>query len=175
MVWRCDSELDIQQLLTAAINPQEFARFNQVWQDNGLDNDWLPLPVHPWQWQQKIALDFIADLAEGRMVSLGEFGDLWLAQQSLRTLTNASRQGGLDIKLPLTIYNTSCYRGFRQDIAAGPLASRWLQQVFATDATLKQSGAVILGEPAAGYVSHEGYAALAQALPLPGDARRYLA
>lgn len=47
------------------------------------------------------------------MVSLGEFGDLWLAQQSLRTLTNASRRGGLDIKLPLTIYNTSCYRGFR--------------------------------------------------------------
>ena len=164
MVWRCDSELDIQQLLTAAMDPQEFARFNQVWQDNGLDNDWLPLPVHPWQWQQKIALDFIADLAEGRMVSLGEFGDLWLAQQSLRTLTNASRQGGLDIKLPLTIYNTSCYRGIPgKYIAAGPLASRWLQQVFATDATLKQSGAVILGEPAAGYVSHEGYAALAQA------------
>lgn len=48
-------------------------------------------------------------------------------------------------------------------IAAGPLASRWLQQVFATDATLVQSGAVILGEPAAGYVSHEGYAALARA------------
>lgn len=141
MVWRCDSELDIQQLLAAAMDPQEFARFNQVWQDNGLDNDWLPLPVHPWQWQQKIALDFIADLAEGRMVSLGEFGDLWLAQQSLRTLTNASRQGGLDIKLPLTIYNTSCYRGIPgKYIAAGPLASRWLQQVFATDATLKQSG-----------------------------------
>ncbi|WP_250220364.1 IucA/IucC family protein, partial [Escherichia coli] len=38
-----------------------------------------------------------------------------------------------------------------------------LQQVFATDATLVQSGAVILGEPAAGYVSHEGYAALARA------------
>lgn len=85
MVWRCDSELDIQQLLAAAMDPQEFARFNQVWQDNGLDNDWLPLPVHPWQWQQKISLDFIADLAEGRMVSLGEFGDLWLAQPSLRT------------------------------------------------------------------------------------------
>ncbi|MDA6821103.1 IucA/IucC family protein, partial [Escherichia coli] len=108
--------------------------------------------------------DFIADFAEGRMVSLGEFGDQWLAQQSLRTLTNASRRGGLDIKLPLTIYNTSCYRGIPgRYIAAGPLASRWLQQVFATDATLVQSGAVILGEPAAGYVSHEGYAALARA------------
>lgn len=96
-------------------------------------------------------------------MSLGEFGDQWLAQQSLRTLTNASRRGGLDIKLPLTIYNTSCYRDHGRYIAAGPLASRWLQQVFATDATLVQSGAVILGEPAAGYVSHEGYAALARA------------
>ena len=164
MVWRCDSALDSEQLLTAAMDPQERARFHQAWQARGLDKSWHALPVHPWQWQQKIALDFVADLAEGRMVSLGEFGDRWLAQQSLRTLTNASRQAGLDIKLPLTIYNTSCYRGIPgKYIAAGPLASRWLQQVFAADPTLQQSGAVILGEPAAGYVSHEGYAALAQA------------
>ncbi|RAH17831.1 hypothetical protein DNR41_27395, partial [Escherichia coli] len=87
-----DNEMDIHQLLTAAMDPQEFARFSQVWQENGLDHNWLPLPVHPWQWQQKIATDFIADFAEGRMVSLGEFGDQWLAQQSLRTLTNASRR-----------------------------------------------------------------------------------
>ncbi|MCV5855259.1 IucA/IucC family siderophore biosynthesis protein, partial [Escherichia coli] len=92
-IWRCDNDLDIQQLLTAAMDPQEFTRFSQVWQENGLDHNWLPLPVHPWQWQQKIATDFIADFAEGRMVSLGEFGDQWLAQQSLRTLTNASRRG----------------------------------------------------------------------------------
>ncbi|MCV5520162.1 IucA/IucC family protein, partial [Escherichia coli] len=85
----------------------------------------------------------------GRLVSLGPFGAPWLAQQSRRTLTNASRRGGLDIKLPLTIYHTSCYRGIPgRYIAAGPLASRWLQQVFATDATLVQSGAVILGEQA---------------------------
>ncbi|AJZ89034.1 aerobactin synthase IucC [Klebsiella michiganensis] len=164
MVWRCDSELDIQQLIAAAMDEQELARFTQAWQDSGLDDGWLPLPVHPWQWQQKIALDFVADLAEGKMVSLGEFGDQWLAQQSLRTLTNASRQGGLDIKLPLTIYNTSCYRGIPgKYIAAGPLASRWLQNVFATDSTLVKTGAAILGEPAAGYVSHTGYTALAQA------------
>lgn len=57
------------------------------------------------------------------MVSLGEFGDQWLAQQSLRTLTNASRRGGLDIKLPLTIYNTSCYRGITADTS---LPDHWL-------------------------------------------------
>jgi len=161
MVWRCDSELDIRQLLSAAMDEAEFTRFNQCWLEKGLDENWLPLPVHPWQWQQKIAPDFIADLATGQMIYLGEFGDQWLAQQSLRTLTNASRKSGLDIKLPLTIYNTSCYRGIPgKYIAAGPLASRWLQNVFATDRTLQKTGAVILGEPAAGYVSHLGYAAL---------------
>lgn len=53
MIWRCDNDLDIQQLLTAAMDPQEFTRFSQVWQENGLDHNWLPLPVHPGQWQQK--------------------------------------------------------------------------------------------------------------------------
>ncbi|SQC94049.1 Aerobactin synthase IucC [Cedecea neteri] len=113
MVWRCDSELDIQQLIAAAMDEQELARFTQAWQASGLDDGWLPLPVHPWQWQQKIALDFVADLAEGKMVSLGEFGDQWLAQQSLRTLTNASRQGGLDVKLPLTITTLPAIAAFR--------------------------------------------------------------
>nr|QTX14898.1 Aerobactin synthase, aerobactin biosynthesis protein IucC [Klebsiella pneumoniae] len=131
MVWRCDSELDIQQLLAAAMDPQEFARFNQVWQDNGLDNDWLPLPVHPWQWQQKSPSTSSPILPKAgwfRSASLATCGS---RSSRCAPLTNASRRGGLDIKLPLTIYNTSCYRGIPgKYIAAGPLASRWLQQVF---------------------------------------------
>ncbi len=39
MIWRCDNEMDIHQLLTAAMDPQEFARFSQVWQENGLDHN----------------------------------------------------------------------------------------------------------------------------------------
>lgn len=164
LVWRCDSGLDIARLLNAAMNEAEVARFTWRWREHGLDDSWLPMPVHPWQWQQKIAPEFITELATGQIIFLGEFGDRWLAQQSLRTLTNASRNGGLDIKLPLTIYNTSCYRGIPgKYIAAGPLASRWLQHIFANDSTLQQTGAAVLGEPAAGYVSHKGYAALTQA------------
>ncbi len=111
------------------------------------------------------------------MVSLGEFGDQWLAQQSLRTLTNASRRGRAGYQAAADHLQHLMLPGITgRYIAAGPLASRWLQQVFATDATLVQSGAVILGEPAAGYVSHEGYAALAPGLlSLPGNAWCYLA
>lgn len=122
------------------------------------------MPLHPWQWQQKIALHFLPQLAEGELIELGEFGDHYLAQQSLRTLTNVSRRVPFDIKLPLTIYNTSCYRGIPgKYISAGPAASRWLQQVFAQDRTLHESGAEILGEPAAGYMLHQTYATLAKA------------
>lgn len=93
----------------------------------------------------KIALHFLPQLASGELVELGEFGDRYLAQQSLRTLTNTSRRVPFDIKLPLTIYNTSCYRGIPgKYISAGPAASRWLQQIFASDSTLQASGAQIL-------------------------------
>lgn len=161
LVWSCSEDCNSHALLSSAMSQVELARFNQRWQECRLDEGWLPLPLHPWQWQQKIALHFLPLLARGEMVDLGEFGDEFLAQQSLRTLTNASRHSSWDIKLPLTIYNTSCYRGIPgKYIAAGPMASHWLQQQFAQDATLAESGAKILGEPAAGYLLHEGYAAL---------------
>lgn len=164
LVWSSDVDCDISTLLASAMDNAERARFDARWQALDLDDNWLPVPLHPWQWQQKIAVHFLAQLARGEMVELGEFGDEYLAQQSLRTLTNASRRVPFDIKLPLTIYNTSCYRGIPgKYIAAGPLASRWLQQQFASDATLIRCGAQVLGEPAAGYLSHPGYAALPKA------------
>ncbi|MFE8046960.1 aerobactin synthase IucC [Brenneria goodwinii] len=164
VVWSSDRALTVETLLHSAMDDAELQRFRQRWQALALSDDWLPMPTHPWQWQKKIALHFLPQLAENEIVALGEFGDRYLAQQSLRTLTNASRRAPLDIKLPLTIYNTSCYRGIPgKYIAAGPLASRWLQQIATSDATLRASGAVILGEPAAGYLAHTGYQPLTQA------------
>ncbi|MBE8214583.1 IucA/IucC family siderophore biosynthesis protein, partial [Leptospira borgpetersenii serovar Ballum] len=128
-VWSSDADCDINNLLASAMDDSERQRFTRYWQALHLDNHWLPVPLHPWQWQQKIALHFLPQLARGEIIDLGVFGDEYIAQQSLRTLTNVSRRSAFDIKLPLTIYNTSCYRGIPgKYIAAGPLASRWLQQ-----------------------------------------------
>ncbi|MEY4921475.1 MAG: hypothetical protein RLY17_192 [Pseudomonadota bacterium] len=163
-VWCTDAELTLDTLLSSAMTSAERQRFECRWRELQLNDDWIPMPLHPWQWQQKIALHFLPQLAEGELVELGEFGDHYVAQQSLRTLTNVSRRVPFDIKLPLTIYNTSCYRGIPgKYINAGPAASRWLQQVFAQDITLRQSGAKILGEPAAGYMLHQTYATLDKA------------
>ncbi len=163
-VWCADEEYPLTQLLDSAMDSAERQRFDHRWRELKLTHDWIPVPLHPWQWQQKIALHFLPQLAEGELVELGEFGDNYLAQQSLRTLTNISRRSAFDIKLPLTIYNTSCYRGIPgKYISAGPAASRWLQQIFSEDSTLRASGAEILGEPAAGYMTHPTYASLAKA------------
>ncbi|WP_145606223.1 IucA/IucC family protein [Yersinia intermedia] len=160
-VWCADTEFPLDRLLDSAMDSTERQRFERHWQQLALNDDWVPVPLHPWQWQQKIALHFLPQLAEGELIELGEFGDHYLAQQSLRTLTNVSRRVPFDIKLPLTIYNTSCYRGIPgKYISAGPAASHWLQQVFAQDPTLRASGAEILGEPAAGYMMHQTYASL---------------
>ncbi|MBV6693896.1 aerobactin synthase IucC [Serratia quinivorans] len=163
-VWCADEAYPLTQLLDSAMDSAERQRFDHRWRELKLTHDWIPVPLHPWQWQQKIALHFLPQLAEGELVELGEFGDNYLAQQSLRTLTNISRRSAFDIKLPLTIYNTSCYRGIPgKYISAGPAASRWLQQIFSEDSTLRASGAEILGEPAAGYMTHPTYASLAKA------------
>lgn len=163
-IWCADPLYPLENLLNSAMDAEERQRFDRRWHELELNDDWVPVPLHPWQWQQKIALHFLPQLASGEIVELGEFGDHYLAQQSLRTLTNVSRRVPFDIKLPLTIYNTSCYRGIPgKYISAGPAASRWLQQIFAQDSTLQASGAQILGEPAAGYMTHQTYASLKQA------------
>ncbi|CAI2517501.1 aerobactin synthase IucC [Serratia ficaria] len=163
-VWCADAQFPLDSLLDSAMDQGERQRFDRRWRELKLSDDWIPVPLHPWQWQQKIALHFLPQLAAGELIELGEFGDHYLAQQSLRTLTNVSRRSAFDIKLPLTIYNTSCYRGIPgKYISAGPAASRWLQDIFAEDPTLRASGAEILGEPAAGYMTHPTYASLAKA------------
>ncbi|WP_407330753.1 IucA/IucC family protein [Enterovibrio sp. 27052020O] len=122
------------------------------------------IPVHPWQWEKKLSLLFVAELAAKEMVFLGAYGDEFLPQLSLRTLTNVSRPGGYDIKLPLTIMNTSCYRGIpSRYVLAGPDASHWLAAQFAKDPTLGATGASILSEPASASVSHAVYQSLPNA------------
>lgn len=162
--WSQDPQCQISELLDSALDKQQRKQFDQRWQQQALDQQWIAVPIHPWQWQQHIAIHFLPQLARHEIIVLGQFGDQYIAQQSLRTLTNITRRVDYDIKLPLTVYNTSCYRGIPgKYIAAGPLASRWLTQIFHDDVTLRQYGATVLAEQAAGYFAHPAYQSLSDA------------
>nr|WP_299239691.1 IucA/IucC family siderophore biosynthesis protein [uncultured Halomonas sp.] len=158
-------DIDAPELLAAALSDHELIRLRQALTDRvAYPDDYHLMPVHPWQWQQVLGPLHVADIAQGRLLYLGEFGDDYLPQQSLRTLTNVTRPAaGYDIKLPLTIMNTSCYRGIPgRYLLAGPAASQWLKRKAREDEEFANAGLEILAEPAAAVLPHAQYARLDQ-------------
>ncbi|WIX33896.1 IucA/IucC family protein [Salinicola sp. JS01] len=157
--------IDTPELLRSALCDIELGRLRQALAER-VDNptDYRLMPVHPWQWQRWLAPLHAGDIAHGRLHYLGEFGDRYAPQQSLRTLTNVSRRASHDIKLPLTIMNTSCYRGIPgRYLLAGPAASAWLKRRAQEDAEFARAGLEILAEPAGAVLPHAQYARLDQA------------
>lgn len=154
-----------QQLVQACMSEQEFKQMDSALAAFNVDiSDYHYLPVHPWQWSKKLSLLFVRELANKQLVYLGEIGDLFLPQLSLRTLSNVTRPQNYDVKLPLTIMNTSCYRGIPgRYILAGPTASDWIDHVFKSDSLLVEKQAEVLQEPAAGFAAQADYALLENA------------
>ena len=121
----------------------------------------VPVPVHPWQWRDVLLPEFAGEMAAGRIAPIGGFGDLFRPQQSIRTLTNVSRRGRADVKLALSILNTSAYRGLGGGtLAAGQRLSRWLAGVVEADPLLRRRRVTVLREVLGVHYAHPAYAAL---------------
>lgn len=96
------------------------------------------LPVHPWQWDRYIETQFIGEISKGIIRPLGFYGDYYLPQTSIRTLRNVTRPERMDIKLPVTILNTSCFRGLpARYVKIGEAVSQRLQEICSEDEKLK--------------------------------------
>jgi aerobactin synthase len=150
-------------LLADALDGPERTRLTAACAARGVDPErFLLLPVHPWQWQSRIALHFAGEIAAGRLVPLGIFGRAYRPLQSLRTLAPAESGGRLDVKLALTILNTSAWRGVPgKYMAIGPAFSGWLADKAASDPAL--AGTVILRERAGAFYPHPVYERIADA------------
>jgi aerobactin synthase len=119
----------------------------------------VTLPVHPWQWERVIRLHFAGEIAEGKIRYLGAAGDEYRPQISLRTLSNATRPGKMDIKLPLTILNTSAIRGIPAKYTqAAPALSAALARICREDEILAAAGTIALKDPAGISVSQPVFA-----------------
>lgn len=156
-----DPAVSEEDLLAASLNAAERERLEdaclEACRQNGVERArYLLLPVHPWQWDNMIAPQFAGEIAAGRLLPLGAFGDGYLPQQSLRTLANARSPQGLHLKLSLTILNTSAWRGVPgKYMAIGPNFSAWLADKAATDPAL--APATVLREPAGAFYPHPLY------------------
>ncbi|WOG27646.1 IucA/IucC family siderophore biosynthesis protein [Endozoicomonas sp. 8E] len=152
---RLSLAVDLQEndLISAVLNSREQAKLNDRCRQLNIDaSNFFLMPVHPWQWSNRLVNLFASEIAAGHIVHLGNYGDPMLPQQSLRTLSNKKRPEQLNIKLPLSILNTSCYRGIPgRYIQAGPMVSSWLSEIAASDPILSNRRTIILEEPAGAF------------------------
>lgn len=155
--FRGTSELSEQRIAHSELDAQTRERFAAVLRDRGHDPDaFVWMPVHPWQWDHTVQVVHAADIAQNRIVPLGESDDSYLPGQSIRTMSNVSAPDRHDVKLPLKILNTLVWRGIPPHCTMGaPVVTQWLRGMLDSDPFLaEECRTVFLGEVASVTVRH---------------------
>ncbi|MFF9091683.1 IucA/IucC family protein [Streptomyces sp. NPDC014802] len=151
--------IEYESFVRQELGEATVARFEKRLTDQGLDPaDYLLIPVHPWQWWNKLTVTFAAEVARGHLVCLGEGDDEYLAQQSIRTFFNASRPEKHYVKTALSVLNMGFMRGLSAAyMEATPAINDWLARLIADDPVLKETGLSIIRERAAVGYRHLEY------------------
>ncbi|WP_405993138.1 IucA/IucC family protein [Streptomyces sp. NBC_00986] len=153
--------IEYESFLREELGSVTLNRFRVTLSEQGLDpDDYLLIPVHPWQWWNKLSVTFAAEIARGHLVCLGEGDDEYLAQQSIRTFFNKSHPEKHYVKTALSVINMGFMRGLSAAyMEATPAINDWLAQLIDNDPVLKSTGLSIIREQAAVGYRHLEYEA----------------
>jgi siderophore synthetase component len=159
--------LDERRLYDGELGATVLQRFREVLERRGLDaDDYLLLPVHPWQWRNKLAVTFAPDLGRHDLVHLGEADDEHRAQQSIRTFYNTTRPDRHYVKTALAIQNMGFLRGLSPTyMEATPAINDWVATVVEADPSLRACGFTVLRERAAVGYTGDAFHRLATGSP----------
>ncbi|MEU1902978.1 IucA/IucC family protein [Streptomyces hygroscopicus] len=162
------ADLDYDALINAELSERTLARFTDTLTGLGLDPaDYHLLPVHPWQWWNKLSVSFAAEVAQRRLVCLGPGDDEYLAQQSIRTFFNTSDPSKHYVKTALSVLNMGFMRGLSPAyMEATPAINDWLAGLISSDDVFRATRFSIIRERAAvGYHHRQYEAATAKGSP----------
>ncbi|WP_430379015.1 IucA/IucC family protein [Streptomyces sp. B1-3] len=153
--------IEYESFVRQELGEETVERFHGVLRDKGLDPaDYLLIPVHPWQWWNKLTVTFAAEVARDLLVCLGEGDDEYLAQQSIRTFFNRSHPEKHYVKTALSVLNMGFMRGLSAAyMEATPAINDWLAGLIEGDPVLKSTGLSIIRERAAVGYRHLEYEA----------------
>lgn len=151
--------LDHDSFVRAELGEEAIAGFAAQLEALGLDlADYHLLPVHPWQWWNKTTVTFAAEIANRRLVLLGEGSDAYLAQQSIRTFFNQSAPEKHYVKTAISVLNMGFMRGLSAAyMEATPAINDWLHQLIEGDEVLQSVDFSIIRERAAIGYHHRQY------------------
>jgi len=143
--------LSYQQLIKQELSKEDLALFNHVLTNKGLDPEqYYFIPVHPWQWYNKLTNLFIADIATNLLVCLGYSTDKYQPQQSIRTFFNTTHPEKSYVKTALGILNMGYVRILSPYfMRTTPAINEWVHAVTEKDTYLQQNGFCVLREIAA--------------------------
>lgn len=146
----CTDDLDYEQLMLDELTPETVAEWRQRLRDQDLNPaDYLFMPVHPWQWQNKLTGIFAPDIAARHLIYLGTGNDTYQAQQSIRTFFNTRHPHKHYVKTALSILNMGFMRGLSPYyMATTPGINEWLAALIDNDACLRDYGFRMLREVA---------------------------
>ncbi|MGW7206079.1 IucA/IucC family protein [Streptomyces sp. NPDC054837] len=153
--------IEYESFVRDELGARTVERFHEKLTAEGLDPaDYLFIPVHPWQWWNKLSVTFAAEVARRHLVCLGEGDDEYLAQQSIRTFFNTSHPEKHYVKTALSVINMGFMRGLSAAyMEATPAINDWLAQLIDNDPVLKSTGLSIIRERAAVGYRHLEYEA----------------
>ncbi|WP_327183225.1 IucA/IucC family protein [Streptomyces sp. NBC_01334] len=153
--------IDYESFLREELGEKTVERFDGILREQDRDpDDYLLIPVHPWQWWNKLTVTFAAEIARGNLVCLGEGDDEYLAQQSIRTFFNSSHPEKHYVKTALSVLNMGFMRGLSAAyMEATPAINDWLAQLIDNDPVLRSTGLSIIRERAAVGYRHLEYEA----------------
>ncbi|MFM2415446.1 MAG: hypothetical protein RL385_169 [Pseudomonadota bacterium] len=121
--------------------------------------DYLYMPVHPWQWDNRIAQLYAGAVARAEIVPLTGTGQRYQAQQSVRTFFPIEDHRKHYAKTALSIVNMGFTRGLAPDLGArGTDVNAWVSALVESDEELSASGFQLLREVAFVGVPHRHFA-----------------
>ncbi|MFC8916316.1 IucA/IucC family protein [Streptomyces sp. NPDC057116] len=153
--------IDYEEFIRAELGDATVDGFARTLAERGLDlADYLLMPVHPWQWWNKLSVTFAAEIAQQRLVFLGEGDDRYLAQQSIRTFFNTTDPAKHYVKTAISVLNMGFMRGLSAAyMEATPAINDWLANLIAGDDVLRAARFSIIRERAAVGYRHLEYEA----------------
>lgn len=150
---------DYASFLRGELEPEEFELLVARLVQRGYAPDLYHLvPVHPWQWRNRVAQLYAADVAQGKIVYLGEGLQLYQPQQSIRTLLSTAARPRHYVKTALGVVNMGFARCLSPALAErGAAVNLWIGSLLSEDRELHDCGFKLLREVAFVGVSHRYY------------------
>ncbi|HHR5883273.1 TPA: IucA/IucC family protein [Providencia alcalifaciens] len=145
------SSLSYHDIIQSELSTEEISYFSDIVHQHAvLSDDYYWMPVHEWQWREKILIRFAADIAKKNIIFLGMSLDAYSAQQSIRTLFNVSHPNKRYIKLAISIFNCGFMRGLSPyAMKVTPGINEWLDNLCSQDSYLVEKNFKLLKEVAA--------------------------